>query len=820
MEIAIYYQEEGSMNLNSDNIDRALTIFNEININSISGDEWNESSTRLKIIDSILFEVLGWNKNESKPGEKAGDGFTDYSLKIDNLTKVVVEAKKKTKSFDLENRVSGRAYKLNGSCFNPEAKKAINQAIGYSAFNGAELACITNGTEWIIFRANRLATGENILEGKAFVFNSIDGIKQEFRKFYDLLSLDSVSNLKFRGEFQVAEGGPVRDLSYFEAPKDPDSKRLLNRGKFATDFDMIMSEFFERLNIDKDPDMTARCFVESPESELADQKLLRISSDLIEKVKSLNSQGEQLVRLIEKVKVTNQHNFVLLVGNKGAGKSTFIKRFFRYVLPEETSSYVKTFRVDLAKSSGEPGQIVDWLNRELLEKLEKSVTTSDNADSGWNEIIGKIFFDDYQRWSTKTMVELYESNRSQFRIEFGRHIENIREERPNEYIRRLIAFLTKSSLKIPCIIFDNTDHFSIEFQEAVFQFARAIYERELCIIIMPVTDKTSWQLSKQGAFQSFESESLFLPVPKPEKILKRRITYLEEKLIESSSNSKNNYFLGKGIKLHLNNIAGFVTSINQVFLETPRISEWLGGLVNDDIRRLLEFTRETIASPHLNLDDLVKAHFAGSAIFIPRYKIKNAIIKKRYNIYPVGEHSFVQNVFSDSFNNETTPLLSLRIIQFLSDSTSEFMSVSNIYNYFLNFEISQSSTRVCLAELLKTGLILNFDPTVKDLNSDCKLEASPSGIVHLDWATTDQDYIGIMKDITFMRKKEVVDTIRKSFKDYRNCWAISIKAFIDYLIEEDTLYCKIPNHSSFERQQNITTRLQNISDELKEKSKL
>jgi hypothetical protein len=77
---------------------------------------------------------------------------------------VVVEAKKDAITFELGNRQSGRAYKLNGPAFNAAAKAAIEQAIVYSAFKNCELACATNGAEWIVFRANRLGDGQDTLE--------------------------------------------------------------------------------------------------------------------------------------------------------------------------------------------------------------------------------------------------------------------------------------------------------------------------------------------------------------------------------------------------------------------------------------------------------------------------------------------------------------------------------------------------------------------------------------------------------------------------------------------------------------------------------
>lgn len=138
--------------------------------------------------------------------------------------------------------------------------------------------------------------------------------------------------------------------------------------------------------------------------------------------------------------------------------------------------------------------------------------------------------------------KLYERDKDQFKIDFGKHIEERRETRPSEYIKRMIGDITKSRLKVPCLVFDNTDHYSIEFQETVFQYARSIYEREICLVIVPITDKTSWQLSQQGAIQSFENEVLYLPMPKPKKIIEKRIEFIQKELLQPVS-KKEDIFL-------------------------------------------------------------------------------------------------------------------------------------------------------------------------------------------------------------------------------------------------------------------------------------
>ena len=410
---------------------------------------WSEADTRIKVVDKIVFDVLGWDKNLSSYEERAGYGFTDYTLKESNCARLIVEAKKDSISFDLSKRQSAKPYDLKGPAFNSASKDGINQAITYSAFKGAELACVTNGQEWIVFRSNRLGDGKDVLDGKAFIFKSIDDITDNFKIFYDLLSCDSSKKLNFRGLFQSAEGIPVRDLAFFESAQDPDNKKLLDRGEFSADFDAIMSAFFERLKGDQDSEMIQKCFVVSPESDLAEEKLLRIASDISEKIKSLNPKtGEQLISLIEHVKLTSKNRFILLVGNKGAGKSTFIDRFFRFVLPAEHQTYLKLLRIDLSKNTGDKSNIISWLDRQLLEEAEQAVFDETNQQSGWDELVGKIFFSDYQRWSQRTMKGLYEKDKEQFKIQFGQHIEKIRSDQPNEYIKKLINYLTKSNCNL------------------------------------------------------------------------------------------------------------------------------------------------------------------------------------------------------------------------------------------------------------------------------------------------------------------------------------------------------------------------------------
>jgi AAA domain len=455
-------------------IDHAFKRFEKIlsEISTYTDSIFSEQDSRIKIIDRILMQVLDYQFKDVLTEPRAGKGFLDYKVLVNGIPKLGIEAKKDGIDFNIEHSYSGRAFNLSGPVFNDKAiQEGIDQAIYYAAYKGIELSCLTNGKCWIIFRSNRLGDGKDVLAGKGFVFSSLESVKKEFKLFYELLSPEGINDLRYRALFQEAEGAEIRLKDFSQSIKSELEIKVLERQTYSHDIDRVMNEFFSRLSGDSDPDMLRECFVETRESQNADQELCRISDDLIRRVRSLETkQAEALTELIEKVKSTNRHEFVILMGTKGAGKTTFIDRFFENVIPDELKTQCIVVRINLGISDGNHQTIIEWMNQTLLEECEKVLY---KGKPKYEEIQGMFYFE-YERLSEGNWNKLYEKDKEQFKIDFGKHIEERREKRPNEYIKRMIGEITRSRFKVPCIIFDNADHFSIDFQEKVFQYASVL----------------------------------------------------------------------------------------------------------------------------------------------------------------------------------------------------------------------------------------------------------------------------------------------------------------------------------------------------------
>ena len=738
---------------------------------------------------------------------------------------LLLKQKKDGLSFGLDGRAAGRPYKLNGPVLSkgPLPKNGIMQAIRYCGSKNSELACVTNGNEWIIFRGSRLCDGKDTLSGMAFIFPTLDSIKENFVPFFDLLGRPRVEKFVFRALFQEAEGKPIRARAFSRTLRPVDGYRLLNKSALSQDVDRVMAAFFRKISGDDDPEMLAKCFVTTKESQIADEKLARITDDLFSKVQIIDTnEALGLRQVLERVKETSRNEFVLLFGTKGSGKSTFIDRFFRHVIKRDLKDQCIIVRLDVGKNSGEISSLINWLNEKLLNFLESDLF----GDYGptYDELQG-MFFDEYTRRFRGPFKHLYDTDKPQFKRDFGIFIETVRNNKPKDYIERLLKNIVLSRRKVPCLIFDNTDHFSIEFQEAVFQYARSIYESVICLVIIPITDKTSWQLSQQGALQSFDNESFFLPTPLPKTIIAKRITFLEERLSSEKKEKGSGYFLEKGIHLSFENLKGFVSSLQHIFLDSGNISRWIGNLANNDVRRCLRLSRELVASPYLRVDELVKTFMSGNTANVSEMNIKRAIIRRSYNFYPTGVNEFVQNVFALNTEIDSTPLITLRLLRLLRDAKhhdvgglEDYITTEQVFDYIQYIGIDRSSTMLCLDAMLKTGLCYSYDPTIDDIKDTKKIQLSPSGLQHLHWGSWDETYIGSMLQVTPIENEEIFDKLKMSNGEgKKDRWLFAIKTFIEYLINEDDVYVNNIDHPSYEGQLKLKRSFQKKLRSLQER---
>lgn len=517
--------------------------------------------------------------------------------------------------------------------------------------------------------------------------------------------------------------------------------------------------------------------------------------------------GKKLSNEIQKAIDAGKGEVVLIVGKKGAGKSTFIERFFYQVLSKEVRKKCIHLNVDLAKFPGEE-KIQNWITGEIKKQIFKAFYGKRSPT--YDELQG-IFIKDYDRWRSAEYAPLYETDKNQFKIEFGKYMAQQDRAEPYEYVVRLLEHCISARKKMPCIVFDNADQFPSEVQEELFQYSEALRRAiSIVFVILPITDKTAWQHIKDGPLESYKSKSFWLPVPATKEIFKKRLDYIKYKL-EKADKKSGIFTTPNGIKITLDNINAFAKCIEKIFIEKEYISKILGGLSNYNIRKCLELAHHAISSPHIGVEDLIAAYLHDGSLVMKSTKIKRAIFLGDYNFYKMQKKLAVFNLFDVDNKYLTSPLLHASILSLLlgkannarDDIKEAYLTLNALETYFEPMSVSSNDVKRCCQVLLDWGLIEPYNLAESELYMNTEFAISYSGKLHIEMFIRDDIYIcqmavrtGIRDEIIANKIKEIYMNKMRAYKD----WSEIKKIFLKYCLDEDASFINVPQHDDYKMQ--------------------
>jgi hypothetical protein len=757
-----------------------------------------EQDARLQIIDRILTSVLNWPHNQIHTEVHNSRGFADYALIDDNKRHVAVLEAKKTGLLRIDTAAKNKTdVKLSGPVLR-HASDGVSQAIDYGTDLGTSYGIVTDGSGWIFFRATR-TDGLPPKEGKAIIFPCFDAVLEDFPTFYELLAREAVTQKLNFARLNSVEGliSRPREQRYFV--REPGEARLSPRSELGRDVAEVFNRFFAGISSEQDEEMRRACFVETRESREADVTLTKIASHLTNTIREIETERSQALQSeIETVISSQIAEVCLIVGNKGAGKSTFISRFFLDVLPAELRRSCVVASIDLADYTRDEKTLQRWLAERLCDSLEDAIFRDEQPN--YEDYQG-MFFRVYKRWSEGTHRHLYETDKNQFKIQFGNYVESRREDQPDDYVVGLMRHAVAGRKRLPCLVFDNTDQFPLETQEKVFQFAVGLKNASLSFIVIPITDRSIWRLSKCGAFQSYVSRSFYLPTPAAKEVLARRITYIRTKLDQGEGQS-GSYFSTKGIRISIKNLNAFVNILEDAFVRNEALSGLIGRLSNFDIRRMLLLAQRTISSPTFHVEDLIKIYLDTRKRPVDFRRALRAMILGDYDRHTNQTNDFIQNIFWTDGDRPTSPLLSGSILETLSvirmkarnGLEKAYVSLSDLANLFEPCGADEDDVRKAVTQMLSHGLVESFDPNTAAMSDGTKIGITASGAAHLELALNEIVYLEQMALATGYRFARQTDEMGELARDLgRSDNREKIKSlFKSYILTEDGAKFTVP----------------------------
>lgn len=792
-------------------------------VEQVSGDQigvHSEEDTKLKIITRLLTEALGWSFADIQAEKKHENGFSDYLITAAGKSALLVEAKR-IGTLQVGTAEPGRPkeFKLSGPALK-KCMEGIDQAAGYAAPNGLPVAVLTDGSAWIVFKP--FVAGEPFKSKEAIVFPSLAAVLSGFQLFFDLLSKEGVGKKLYNPIFDRIHQPRLMVSRELRSAIPEHEVRIIRKSEVAYDLDRVFGTFFSRLTGDEDEDMLIECFVETRESRFADFSLEKITASVLGNLSPIDRDvNSELSSLIEHVATMDPDRSeagetVFIVGPTGAGKTTFLHRFFNKTLSDALRQKCVVVRVNCLDATGRPESVLTWLTEQLKTAFESKLY-SDGIPT-YEELQG-LYHSEYLRRAKGADAQLYARDKSAFKEKFGQYLSDVVDADREGYLRRILVDVVKNRKLLPIIVFDNTDEFTLEFKTQIFQFAQSLRRHaQHCLLFFPITDKSAWAFSKTDIFGVYRSKSFFLPTPPPKEVFRRRIEFLRRRLSESEADAatatQGTYFSSRGIRISISDLSAFARILEEVFVEQEHTANTIGELTNYNIRRTLELSRRVITSSVFQIEDLLKSYVTGAALAPSYYAFMNALLKGDMDIYKRGAGSEVFPVFDVSTEVVQSPLLALRVLALLqsvslagSTIDQRHLSVPSIQNYFDALGCHETAIDRSLLGLLEAGLIEPYDSSVRDLSVDQRLGITPCGEIHLRLGRYNTALWEQLALTTPLPNPEIAAAIRGEYRAKgaeRDRLEAARRTFLDYVLSEDaSLISRDVDGDQYENQRSL-----------------
>jgi hypothetical protein len=289
-----------------------------------AADGTNEDTTRLRAIDTVLFDVLGWDKLDVETELYCrAEGFADYALSDGLSICWIVEAKKTGETFVLPNReypaVPIGFPLLAREC--PAAESALRQALGYAASTGARYIAITNGFQWLLTLT--FVQNQPVMERSVYVFESLAAIEKKFRLFWDCFSPEGMLGNRAANALLECRKAPAPNKL---------AHRILNypapasRNEIANELSTVLGVVWDEVRLQEEEEAFLKeCYVEPEASEAS----IAQATELLERRLSTDEKTRSALMQPTAVPILVDHYSpekpIVVLGRVGHGKSTFLR---------------------------------------------------------------------------------------------------------------------------------------------------------------------------------------------------------------------------------------------------------------------------------------------------------------------------------------------------------------------------------------------------------------------------------------------------------------------------------------------------------------
>jgi hypothetical protein len=557
-----------------------------------AGWDRNEATTRLALIDRLLFDCLGWGRDEADLEDYERGQYADYVLSRQRR-RLVVEAKREGATFELPGELGqicnvDALYALGG-----EVAAALEQVESYAHDRGIPYAAICNGHQLIAFIANR-QDGIEPRKGRALVFPTPASMVEGFAELWAGLNQSGCSTMSLSR--MLGSKVLTRPPKLSEGVKDyPGAAQADERQYMLATLNVLFLPDYVRDDENEDT-FLLECYcppgafsrlamlnrsVLRTRYSLALGKELKVGLDEASNKDGLNPQlrGEVAASSAGK-------DPMVLLGDVGVGKTMFLRRLLRVDAKEIAEDGILLY-TDLGRDA-----VLTEIRTHVAASFKEQLLTRHGIDIDEAAFLRGTYQAEVVRFAKGIHGSLADTDPDEFRRREIDHLAGLAAN-VEEHMRRSLEHLVKLRRQQVIVVLDNIDQRLQEEQEQVFLIAESFAKSWPCTVFVTLRPETFNASRVNGTLSGYQPRAFTVQPPRVESVVAKRLEF----------GAKHYRDQGKlpewlGWTADSEDLRDYLEVLIKSFRRSEPLQQALVNLSGGNARRALELMTTFIESPH------------------------------------------------------------------------------------------------------------------------------------------------------------------------------------------------------------------------------
>ena len=700
----------------------------------------NEATTRLQLIDRLFFECLSWSRDQVILEQPHGGEYADYTFRVFRPV-LIVEAKREGDYFELPAGASGLGHSLPSLMRDyPNLKHAIEQAARYCQSRGVPLGAVTNGHQVVAFVAVR-NDGTAPLDGKALVFSSLEVMLAHFLDFWQALSRPGVEEKKI--VYRLIGGYPP--LPQKLSATISDYPGIKGRNVLQADLQILSELVIEDVirSEELEPRFLEECYCKSgalSQFALASKTVLEARYAALF---NSSTPGPTTVPATTRAGVSPDllaaslaRRPILLLGDVGVGKTTFIRHLIRVeaaaVLQDAVALHID-LGLKAALSADLRTFVLDEMERQLLELYQIDVYERNFVRGTYDR--------DLKRFASGVYADLRRSAPDQYAEKEVQYLETLLSKK-DRHLMRSLEHIYKGRRKQIVVFLDNADQRDERTQDQAFLIAQELAENWPMMVFLALRPETFYRSKKIGALTGYHAKAFTIAPPRIDLVIRKRLEFA----FKIATGEIPVHSLER-VGLRLENLPVIIRVLVESFDSNDKLMESIENVASGNVRLALDLIKAFIGSGHVDTRKILDCVAEQGGYIVPLHEFLRSVMYGDSEYYDPST-SPVANLFDISTLDGKEHFLLPLAIGILRSATGPdvkdgFVETYKVYERlqgmgFTPDQIDSAIARGYEKKLIETSARRLPEPG--QLMPPC-LRATPTGAYHIERLAGEFSYL-------------------------------------------------------------------------------